>query len=532
MSDESELTVEQVQENFANPLWRIRNIYSITDKKGHVVPFRPNFVQEALLDDLYVKKERRLLVLKSRKHGVSTLFEIVLFDYCYFGANLQASILDLTHGNASDKLVKIVRFLWENLDEEIKEKLVTDSSKMLEFANGSNINAGKNARGGQNQLLHVSEWGPIAHEDPERSTEIKTGALPSADEGVQLIESTFKGGKGGDFYDLIKRTMETPEDQRTGKDFRFRFFAWWQDLRNTLEGQLEWIPKAVLKYLADIEDKCGITLTLGQKVWYFKTKQEQGIFMQREYPSTVEEAFNAPVEGAIYGVLISELRTAGHIMPIKRDRGSPVFACWDLGWNDTMSVWLFQLIGRDVVWLFERTARHETMAVMYGELERTEIPILGHFLPHDGDHGNVVSGRVTPKVALVKAGGVNVVVVPKVSRIADGINVTRDIIARSFFNEPGCTYGLSALESYHTKEETTNGVTSQNPVHDWSSHPSSALRTMAEAMEMGLVKPSIARGVMTAPRTPEGEVIVDLQYIRQRSMFRKSGKAKSGTSRD
>ena len=532
MSDEThEITEEQAKNTMADPLWRIRNIYSITDKGGNVIPFKPNAVQEQLLHDLYVDGERRLLVLKSRKHGVSTLFVIIILDWCYFGANIQASILDLTHGNASDKLTNIARFAWENLDEEIREKLIADSKKRLEFANGSSINAGMQARGGQNQILHISEWGPIAHEDPERSTEIKTGALPSADEGIQLIESTFMGGKGGDFYALIKRTMETPASQRTAKDFKFRFFAWFEDNRNTLAGDVAWMPKAIAKYLLDLEAKLNIKLTDGQKLWYFKTKQEQGIFMQREYPSTPEEAFNAPVEGAIYGQIISEIRAAGHITTFERDRGAPVFSSWDLGWNDSMTVWLWQIVGRDVLVLWERTARHETMAQAYGEIERTQIPVMGHFLPHDGKHGNVVSGRITPKAALEKAGAINVVVVPQISRLDVGINLLRDVIARAWFNVPACEYGVSALEAYHTKDETTNGVTSKEPVHDWASHPSSALRTMAEAMELGLVKQAATRQVLAAPRSPEGEVIVDLDQIRQMTMRRRSGLAKSGTRR-
>lgn len=527
-----EITEEQANATMANPLWRIRNIYKITNKRGQVVDFAPNFVQEQLLNDIFVDGERNILVLKSRKHGVSTLFEIILFDLCYFGENLQASIIDLTHPNASDKLVKIARFCWENLDPDIREKLVKDSTTMIQFANGSNINAGKNARGGQNQLLHVSEWGPIAHKDPERSTEIKTGALPSADEGVKFIESTFMGGKGGDFYELIKRTMETPDAQRTAKDFKFRFFAWWQDTRNTLEGDVAWISKPVMKYLTELAKKLNVEFTDGQKLWYFKTKQEQGIFMQREYPSTVEEAFNAPVEGAIFGEIISEIRTAGHIHPlVSWDRSTPVFACWDLGWNDSMTIWLVQFIGRDVAVIWERTARHETMAIAYGEAEKTGIAIASNLIPHDGKNGNVVSGSVTPKVALEKAGGQNVVVVPRTQNIWTGINLLRDILARCWFNATTCEYGLSALEAYHTKDETANGVTSKEPVHDWASHPASALRTLAEGMEMGLVKPHLARKVLDAPRAPSGDVIVDLEAIRQQSRRRHSGLAKSGSRR-
>jgi hypothetical protein len=530
MSQEGQVTVTQAEATLmADPLWRIRNIYTIRDKQGRVIPFRPNVVQEAILHAIFVLGQRRIVVLKSRKHGVSTLFEVIGFDFCYFGEHLQMSIIDLTHPNASDKLTKICRFLWESLDGEIKEKLISDSTTMIEFANGSNINAGKAARGGQNQILHISEWGPIAHEDPERSEEIKTGALPSADEGMVWVESTFKGGKGGDFYELIVRAQQTPPDQMTAKDFHFMFFPWWQDERNTLAGDPSWIPAKMRAYLDKLEVKIARKLTGGQRVWYWKTALEQGIFMQREYPSTVEEAFNAPVEGAVFGEIMSEIRAEGHIVPFPRERGAPVFAVWDIGYDDSTSVWLFQLVGRSCLWLLHKTVRHMNAGQVYLEIQKAEIPIDTCILPHDGKSHAAGTGT-SYRDELEKAGASNIIVAPRPVGIGPGINLLRDLLARSWFNEPGCSYGISALESYHTKEVQVGGVTSRDPVHDWSSHPTDAARVAAEAIEQGLLSRTLSRPISASvPRGPDGEVFADLDHIRQsnRSMFRRSGLAKS-----
>lgn len=515
------IDLDKARATLGNPLWRLNNLYSITDKQGRVIPFRPNHVQRVLLADLYERHERRLLVLKSRKHGVSTLFDLVLLDACFFGENLQASILDLTAPDAETKLKKIVRNGWEYLPRDIRTPLAIDNNGMLEFDNRSTINAGKGARGGQNQLLHISEWGPIAFQDPERSTEIKTGALPSADEGVQLIESTFMGGKGGDFYELIKRTQETPEAERTPKDFRFRFFAWFEDDRNVLDGDLAWLPREMVAYLDELEAALRIKLTPGQRLWYWKTSLEQGIFMRREYPSTVDEAFAAPVEGAIYGKIMSQLRSAGHITRCTGDPGCPCFATWDLGWDDSLSVWIAQMIGRDVVWVWHRTARHETMAEMQQAIDKSAIPVMANLLPHDASHGNVVTGRVTPAEALKAAGGLGVIVVPRTRNVWAGIDLTRNLLARSWFDAQACQYGIEALEAYH-KEEGKD-----DPVHDWSSHPSDAVRIAAEALEMGLLKPELAKRVINAPRAPNGDVLVDFDSrrtpLRRGSMLAKSG---------
>lgn len=531
------ITPEEANRTICDPLWRIRNLYKIKNKQGELVDFQPNWVQEQLLTELFVNGCRRLLVLKSRKHGVSTLFEIIIFDFCYFGENIAAAIVDLTHGAACDKLTDIARFCWENLPEEIRERLEADSKNELGFAAGSVIKAGKTARGTQLQIIHISEWGPIAHEDPERSSEIKTGALPSADEGVQFIESTFKGGKGGDFYELIVRTMSTPEAERTAKDFRFFFFAWWQDDRNVLDGDINWIPKSVRKYLAKLEGKIDRKLSDRQKVWYYKTSQEQGIFMTREYPSTVEEAFNAPVEGAIYGEIMTTIMSVGHIVEkLSYDPSSPAFTCWDLGWDDSMTVWIWQMVGRDVVFLFEYTKRHQTAAQMWYEVEQTNIPISGNLVPHDGASKSAGSNGKNFTDHLQAAGASNIIVVPRVRDIWDGIDATRNLLARSWFNSETCKYGIDALNAYHTKDKTANGVTSRDPVHDWSSHPCSAVRVVAEGLELSLVKPDMARKVLQVPRDPDGNVItdssVDLSHVRQTSsMFRRKGLAKSGTRR-
>lgn len=520
-----------VMDTLGNPLWRIRNLYQIIDKAGRLVAFTPNWVQEQLLDDLFVKLIRRLAVLKSRKHGVSTLFEIVIFDLTYFGEMLQASILDLTAPNAEEKLKKIVKTAYQSLDADVRERADPNNNSSFGFPNGSIIYAGKQARGGQNQILHISEWGPIAHSDPKRSEEIKTGALPSADEGMVLIESTFKGGKGGDFYDLLKRAMETPEEHRTAKDYKFRFFAWWQDPRNTLEGEVRWLPRELKDYFAELERELAMVFSDGQKVWYWKTKLEQGIFMQREYPSTVEEAFRAPVEGAIYADAMQKLRAQKRITRyVTRDPGAPVFAAWDLGWNDSLSVWLFQLVGRDVIVFAEHTARHETGSEFMRWIEEQGVFVECHFLPHDGGSGNAASEGKSFEDVLAKAGANKVLIIPQVQNIWTGIDATRNLIGRCWFNAEGCDYGISALEAYHTKEATSNGVTSKEPVHDWSSHPSSALRVIAEGLEEGIIKPQLAKRVLTSmpPRMPDG-TLVDLEHIRQKNpLLNRRGLAKSG----
>jgi len=509
---------EELLEKLSDPVWRLNNLYTIVDKFGVERPFVPTDEQKALIHAVHVLGEKRHVILKARQMGLSTLIELLILDATYFDENMQASIVDRSQLDASEKLTNKCKFAYEKLGP-LKEHLVENSKKVMRFSNGSSINAGKNARGGTNQILHVSEWGPIAHEDPKRSEEIKTGALPTAENGIIIVETTFKGGKGGHLYELLKTAMQTPAQHRTKKDFRFWFFPWYLDKGYTLEGDGKAIPDAIRAYFVKLEAELGVTFTEGQKLWYSKTAAEQGIFMFREYPSTPEEAFRAPVEGAIYGDIISTLRAKGRVAPFEWDRALPVFASFDLGWDDSTSVWMFQLSGPEVRIIWHTRQRQKTAADMVQLMRDSSIPVAATYLPHDADSHNAASGT-TYKGELKKAGLNNLVMVPRSNNIWSGINATRDMLMRAWIRLPECSVGVESLEAYHTKDTTSGGTISKEPVHDWASHDCDGIRSFAEALVLGLVKEPARklRDVMIDdPRVP-----IDVESMRSRVKHRQT----------
>lgn len=526
--EEKELLLKRLRD----PIWRINNLYRIVDKKGKDIPFRPNWVQQKVIHAYYKKRQQRHIILKARRMGFSTLIDIIVFDGVYWSDDaLQASIVDQTQPDASEKLRTKVRFAWEKLPDFMREPLRKTNEKQIEFNNGGTINAGKNARGGTNQLLHISEWGPIAHEDPKRSEEIKTGALPSADQGAIFVESTFKGGKGGHFYEMIKTAMETPDEDKTEKDFRFHFFGWFEDPTNTLDGDTRIIDRETNEYLdereAELSELYGepFKFTDGQRLFYYVTKREQGIFMFREYPTVVEEAFKAPVEGAVFGEILSKIRSRGQIADFLWDRSHPVFGVMDIGWDDSTSIWLFQVIGRDVHWIWHRRRRHMTAAQMWGLVIQSEIPVSGLFLPHDGKNKNPGAG-MNYKEEIEKAGAQNVVILPQTRDMWAEINAARDLMHRSYFHRTECAEGIEALEAYHTKDTSSGGVIAKEPVHDWSSHDSSAFRYGCTALVLGLVRTKHARAIdsQLVPLNPDGSSGVDVDMVRDARRARRGGK--------
>jgi len=484
--------IEQMLEKVKNPVWRLHNLYRIIDKHGREIPFVPNPPQAQLIDAIYKRGEKRHIILKARQMGFSTLIDLMLLDAARWRTNTACAIVDQTQAAASAKLKGKIRFALDKLPPTLRQDPTIANGSEIAFAHSSSIIAGKHVRGGTLQWLHVSEWGPIAHEDPKRSEEIKTGALPAAENGVIIVETTFKGGKGGHLYEMIKAAQETPPEHRTAKDFQFWFFPWYLDAGYTLDGDPRMISREVNDYLDDKQRELNITLTAGQRLWYYKAKAEQGIFMFREYPTTPEEAFMAPVEGAVYGDIISKIRANGQIRDALRDTAFPVYSVWDIGWNDSTSVWLFQIIGGDVHWLWHMRERAMTAADAWHRIIQTGIPISCSILPHDADNTAASTG-LSYRAALQNAGATNTLILPRPREIWTGINAARDILHRSYFHKTHCAAGIEALEAYHTRDDSKGGIVSREPVHDWSSHDADAFRYGAEAIKLGLVKTLDAR---------------------------------------
>ena len=63
--------------------------------------------------------------------------------------------------------------------------------------------------------------------------------------------------------------------------------------------------------------------------------------------------------------------------------------------------------------------------------------------------------------------------------LEDGIEASRNILNRCWFDKNKCEKGLSALRSYHKEWDEEHQVFKLKPLHDWSSHGADAFRTLA-----------------------------------------------------
>ena len=225
-------------DKFRDPIWRISNLYSIRTRDGKVIPFRPRPQQQRVLEMIYRQGLKRIVILKARQLGFSTLLGVICTDQLCWTTGKQLSLIDRTQEDARQKLRDIVALAYDSLHDELKARFIVSRSNAGEFgvrfheydaAQTSTLFAGTHARGGANSFLWISEWGYVQCEDLRRSEEILTGALPSAKDGTIIVETTWRGGRGGHLWDIVKKALETSEERKQPDDWRVVFFPWQDD---------------------------------------------------------------------------------------------------------------------------------------------------------------------------------------------------------------------------------------------------------------------------------------------------------------
>ncbi len=215
--------------------WRLNNLYYIKTKKGERVQFKMNWMQE----DLFWNMHNFNLILKARQLGCTTFFALYFLDACLWNSNLNAAIIADLAKNSREIFIDKVKYAYDNINPVIKSlvQAYRDSATEMRFSNGSVFRVSTSLRSGTLNLLHVSEFGKICRESPQKANEIIAGALNTVQVGQFItIESTAEG-RDGHFYRMVKEAQEK-QDKGTvlgPLDFKLFFYPWWKEPTYTLE---------------------------------------------------------------------------------------------------------------------------------------------------------------------------------------------------------------------------------------------------------------------------------------------------------
>lgn len=472
------------QEELNSKLWRLTNLYYITDKQGNEIKFNLNWAQQELFD----REWHQMLVLKARQLGVTTYFSINFLDDCFWYPNTNSGIIAHRKEDAEDIFKKKVKYAYDRMPAWTRafNSATNDRSGELAFENGSSYRVSTGFRSGTYQRLLVSEFGKICAKSPDVAKEIVTGSLNTVStDQIIAIESTAEGREGY-FYDFSKQAeglalsgaILSPMQQR------FFFFPWYDEpgYRESSEGIT--VSKETNEYLDLIEIERKRKIDEEQRRWYEMKQRMLGDAMKQEYPSTPKEAFESANEGLYYGAQLSKLRSNGGIVRVPYDDSNVVHTAWDIGLDDFTSIFCFQVNRGGQINIINFYENWDEGAAHYADwLNKQKYRFGRHILPHDAMKRD--QGAKTTYIDHLKPllDGKFVVLDIKECDKFEGIQTVRSMLSRCTFDEEKCSKAVKHLEAYKKVWDDRLGCYKNTPLHDEHSHCADAFRYLAVGLK-------------------------------------------------
>lgn len=192
-------------------------------------------------------------------------------------------------------------------------------------------------------------------------------------------------------------------------------------------------------------------------------------------------SFDAGMEGAYYTVQLAQARADGRLTRVPISDIIPVDTYWDLGMDDSMSIWFCQDVGREIHVIDYLEHSGEGFPYYAKELAKKGYLYGRHFAPHDIKVRELGHGKTRRETA--RSLGIDFIPCKKLNHIQDGIEAVRSIFRLCVFDTVRCEHGIDALENYRKEYDDKRQVFLSQPVHDWASHGASSFMTMAMSHE-------------------------------------------------
>ncbi len=199
-----------------------------------------------------------------------------------------------------------------------------------------------------------------------------------------------------------------------------------------------------------------------------------------EYLQEFECSWSAAIKGAYYAKEISKLEELGRIGNVPYDPALQVCTSWDLGVKDSVVIWFAQTNGAETRIIDCEVGSGVGLDHYVKILKEKDYNYGKHFFPHDLKVRELSTG--ISREEAIRSMGITPTVVPKAS-LADGIQTTRSLLPRCWFDKEHCEAGTEALKQYRTEYDAKKNVFKLNPLHDWTSDFADSFRYLAQGLK-------------------------------------------------
>lgn len=296
-------------------------------------------------------------------------------------------------------------------------------------------------RGGNAQLYVFSEW---SDHDPYAWDVVEP--ILRENNGIAVFNMTPKGNNHA--LGMYEYARNNPK---------------WYVQTLTAEDTKIWTPQQLEKIKTDILYRFRAN---------GRSDSEAAAYFDQEYMCS----FKSPVIGAYYGEAIMRAEREGRISNVPYDQALPVDTWWDLGIDDSMTIWFTQTLGREIRFIDYYESSGEGLAHYVRVLQDKHYIFRKHYAPHDIKVRELGTGKTRLETA--KKLGLRFDVAPNIG-IDDGIDAARSVFNQCWFDKTKCMRGLNCLRNYRKEWDEKNKVFKSNAKHDWASHGADSFRIFA-----------------------------------------------------
>ena len=208
----------------------------------------------------------------------------------------------------------------------------------------------------------------------------------------------------------------------------------------------------------------------------------QATMSDNQYEQEFLCSFEAAILGAYYGQEMRRITDLERITTVDYDPMFPCHTAWDLGFNDSTSIWWFQVVYGEIRVLDHHSSNGQAIPFYTMLLDQKEDEFgykYGyHYLPHDARAKTLASGgksiieQISAKIDIKQ-----LKIVPNLS-LQDGIQATRLALTRAWFDNR-CEEGIECLRQYQREWDDDKKIFRDRPKHDWTSHSADAFRYLS-----------------------------------------------------
>ena len=305
----TEVESSPLERAYADFEWFAENLLWVQDKQSmKIIPLVLKPIQKRLarviLERLWAGEPVRVIILKARREGVSTLIQAIFYWLCSTRSHMHSMTVS-HHDDTTKALHGMVERFYRYEPKRFRPmKRQSRRGQVLEFANPTRDddefernpglestmrtvtfeNAGAGTAAG---LAHFSEHALWPESDAKSVLDTALQTIPMAGNTIVAIESTARG-MGNEFHDRWEKA------ERGESDFVHVFFAWFDEPTNVREvselglGDLD-DEERKLQEVYDLSDE-----QLAWRRWSIANNcgGDLNTFHQ-EYPASAHEAFLA-----------------------------------------------------------------------------------------------------------------------------------------------------------------------------------------------------------------------------------------------